>query len=95
MGTGPLRLQQCRISWFEILVLEGTGVLCPRATRCQGAGVLAGGGMLSGGMRIAPHVSFSQKADSRAGLGSGKPASGRHGEAKGCARLLGPGLSVH
>lgn len=62
VGTGPLRLQQCRISWFEILVLEGTGVLCPRATWCQGAGVLAGGGMLSGGMRIAPHVSFSQKA---------------------------------
>lgn len=34
-------------------------------------------------------------ADSRAGLGSRKPVSGRHCEAKGCARLLGPGLSVH
>lgn len=34
-------------------------------------------------------------ADSGAGLGSRKPVSGRREEAKGCARLLGPGLSVH
>lgn len=46
VGMGPLRLQWCRISWFEILFFWGTGVPCPRAMRYQGAGVLAGGGML-------------------------------------------------
>lgn len=34
-------------------------------------------------------------ADSRVGLGSRKPVSGRRCKEKGCARLLGPGLSVH
>jgi len=32
-----------------------------RAARCQGAGVLAGGEMLLGGMRIAHRVGFSQQ----------------------------------
>lgn len=43
------------------------------------------------------HGFFSENwpADGGAGLGSRKPVSGRCGEAKGCARLLGPGLLVH
>lgn len=58
VGMGPLGLQQCGISWFEILFL---GVRGCRAPEPHGVEVPAGGGMLSGGMRIAHRVGFSQK----------------------------------
>lgn len=58
--------------------------------------MLAGGVTLSGGMKIAHDTGFSQKmVQLTVGQGRGKPVCGRPGEAKGCTRLLGPGLLVH
>lgn len=71
-------MEQCRIFWFEILFWGGAGVTW------QGAAVLVGGGLLSGGMRIAPQEFFLENwlADSGTGLGAGSLQVGGVGRQK-------------
>lgn len=46
---------------WALMVLRGTGMLCLGAVWCQGVGVSADGGTLSGEIRIAPCMFLSQK----------------------------------
>lgn len=96
VGMGPLGLQQCRISWFEILFLRVRGCCAPEPHGVEACWQV-GGDAFGRDENSSSCGFFSENwpADSGAGLGSRKPVSGRREEAKGCARLFGPGLSVH
>lgn len=100
VGTGPLGLQRCGTSWFEILVLVALGYRGPeqrgvKVPVCWQVGRWGDAFRRDENSSLRGFFSENWPADSRVGLGSRKPVSGRLCEEKGCARLLGPGLSVH
>lgn len=88
MGTGSLRLWWCWISWFEVLVL-GT-LVCHAPEPCAAK------------VRVRYQVGDAFRRcenSSLCGFLSENRARSRKavrcGEAKGCARLLNPGLLLH